>query len=421
LHTGNSPVMNRVLEAQFRRGDGVLRIAEQRLFSVNTSKGFRLSAISRDITENKCAEKQIQRQLQHLSTLHTIDSAITSYLDLPLILNLFLEQVTTQLRVDAAAVLLLRESTRTLDYAAGRGFRTHALQHTHLRLGEGFAGQVALDRRALNVTDLAADQKIFAQSPLLAGEDFSAYFGAPLIAKGQVKGVLEIFNRRPLDLDEESKAFLETLTTQAAIAVENMALFVDLQRSNAELALAYDTTLEGWSRALDLRDRETEGHTERVTETAVRLARAMGVGEAELVHVRRGGLLHDIGKMGISDSILLKPGPLTQEEWVTMRMHPEFAYRLLSPITYLRPALEIPYCHHEKWDGTGYPRGLKGEEIPLVARIFAVVDVWDALLTDRPYRAAWPVNQVREYIRSEAGKHFDPKVVQLFLNTVSDE
>lgn len=185
--------------------------------------------------------------------------------------------------------------------------------------------------------------------------------------------------------------------------------------TNTELVLAYDTTLAGWSKALDMRDKKTEGHTLRVTEITLRLARIMGMKEDELVHVRRGALLHDIGKMGIPDSVLLKPGLLNNEEWEIMRKHPVYAYELLSPIAYLRPALDIPYCHHERWDGTGYPRGLKREDIPLAARVFAVVDVWDALRSDRPYRPAWPEEKVREYLRSQAGTLLDPKVVEVFL------
>jgi putative nucleotidyltransferase with HDIG domain len=192
-------------------------------------------------------------------------------------------------------------------------------------------------------------------------------------------------------------------------------MFNSLQRSNVELMLAYDTTLEGWSKALDLRDKETEGHTQRVTEMTVRLAQVMGFKDNELVHIRRGALLHDIGKMGIPDSILLKAGPLTDEEREIMCHHPAYAYEMLYPISYLRPALDIPYCHHEKWDGTGYPRGLKGDQIPLAARIFAAVDVWDALRSDRPYRAGWPVERVREHIQSLSGTHFDPEVVDVFL------
>jgi len=164
-------------------------------------------------------------------------------------------------------------------------------------------------------------------------------------------------------------------------------------------------------------DKETEGHTQRVEKITLRIAKSMGIKNEELVQIRRGALLHDIGKMGIPDHILLKPGPLSDEEWVIMRKHPVYAYELLSPIAFLKPALDIPYCHHEKWDGSGYPRGLKGEQIPLAARIFAIVDVWDALRSDRPYRAAWPEMKTMEYIREQAGTHFDPAIVELFLNS----
>ncbi len=189
-----------------------------------------------------------------------------------------------------------------------------------------------------------------------------------------------------------------------------------LREGSIALALAYDATLEGWSRALDLRDQETEGHTLRVTELTLRLVQAMGIPNADLVHIRRGALLHDIGKMGIPDKVLLKPGALTPEEWKIMRQHPVYAYDLLLPIVHLRAALDIPYCHHEKWDGTGYPRGLKGEDIPLAARLFAIVDVWDALTSNRPYRSAWTREKALEYIREQAGKHFDPRVVEAFLD-----
>ncbi|MBI3942966.1 MAG: HD-GYP domain-containing protein [Chloroflexi bacterium] len=224
-----------------------------------------------------------------------------------------------------------------------------------------------------------------------------------------------------MEPDEEWLDFLNTLAGQCAIAVENATLFENLQRSNSELILAYDATIEGWSRALDLRDRETEGHTQRVTEMTVRLGQAFGLSEAELLQVRWGALLHDIGKMGVPDSILLKPGSLTAEEWEVVRQHPTFAFEMLSPIRYLQSALDIPYCHHEKWDGTGYPRGLQGEQIPHTARIFAVVDVWDALRSDRPYHQAWPEERALQYIREQAGKHFDPQVVEAFLKMLGQE
>ncbi len=197
-------------------------------------------------------------------------------------------------------------------------------------------------------------------------------------------------------------------------------LNADLQTSNQELKDSYETTLEGWSHALDLRDKETEGHTLRVTELTLRIAQAMGFSAEQLVHVRRGTLLHDIGKMGVPDYILHKAGPLTEAEWEAMKRHPRYAFELLSPIKYLEGALDIPHHHHEKWDGTGYPDGLRGEEIPLAARIFAVVDVYDALTSDRPYREAWPKARALEYIRNEAGRHFDPAVVNIFLKELSE-
>ncbi len=365
--------------------------------------------------------EQTEQHLRRLQALHTIDRAISSSLDLRVTLNILLDQVVALLRVHAALVLLFKPPLQTLEYAMGRGFRGHSVTRLRLKLGEGQAGRAALERRLVGLPDLAEAESSFPYPELLAGEDFRAFYAVPLIAKGQVVGVLEIFHRSPLPADPEWLNFLEMLAGQTAIAIENAQLFDGLQRSNADLAVAYDATIEGWSRALDLRDKETEGHTQRVAEMTLKLARGMGLSGAELVHVRRGALLHDIGKMGVPDGILLKPGPLTDEEWVVMRKHPEYAYEMLYPIVYLRPALDIPYAHHEKWDGTGYPRGLKGEAIPLAARLFAVVDVWDALRSDRPYRAAWPEEKVREHIRSLSGTHFDPQVVEVFLRELRED
>jgi putative nucleotidyltransferase with HDIG domain len=191
-----------------------------------------------------------------------------------------------------------------------------------------------------------------------------------------------------------------------------------LQRAHLDLELAYDTTIEGWGAALELRDRETAHHTLRVADMTIALAQAAGMTEAELVHVRRGALLHDIGKMAIPDTILLKSEKLTGEELEVMKQHPVHAYELLSRIAYLRPALDIPYCHHERWDGQGYPRGLKGEAIPLAARLFAVVDVWDAIRSRRPYRESWSDERALEHLRSLAGTHLDPHAVDLFMRVM---
>jgi GAF domain-containing protein len=365
--------------------------------------------------ENTRLYQQTRRRLERLLALHEIDLAITSSVDLRVILNVLIDQMLTQMNVDAVAVLLYKPSSQVLEYAAGRGFATPLSVGTRVRPDQALPGRAMLEQRAIQISDIREDGQL-ARTPLLTENGFKGYYALPLIAKGQAKGVLELFHKEDLVRDDEWMNFLETLAAQTAIAIDNVEMFNNTNRMNVELTLAYDTTLEGWSRALELRDHETEGHAKRVTEMTLDLARKMGMSEGELVHVRRGALLHDIGKMGIPDSILLKPGPLTEEEWELMRQHPNYAYNLLQPIPFLKSALDIPYCHHEKWDGSGYPRGLKGEQIPLAARVFAVVDVWDALTTERPYRDAWPEEKVFSHIRDQAGIHFDPEVVRAFIH-----
>lgn len=365
--------------------------------------------------------QETRRRLKLAQALRNIDLAIAGSFDLRVTFSVVLDEITAQLGMDAAAILIYNPYTLMLEYAAWRGFRTDTIKHLRLRLGEGYAGCAALERRTIQIPYLPEAERELVQVPLLTEEGFVVYYAVPLIAKGQIKGVLEIYHRSPVDPDGEWLQFLEMLAGQAAIAIDNMAMFDKVQHSHLELVLAYDATIEGWARALDLRDKETEGHSQRVTEMTLRLARALGMNEEKLVHIRRGALLHDIGKLGVPDSILLKAGPLTAEEWEIMRRHPQYAYEMLSSIAYLQPALDIPYCHHEKWDGTGYPRGLKGEQIPLAARIFAVVDVWDALSSDRPYRPAWPQEKVRAYLKEEAGKHFDPSIVEVFLKILEEE
>jgi len=365
--------------------------------------------------------EQSMQQIERLEGLRTIDLAISSSLDLRVSLSIVLEQVVKQLGVDAASVLLWKSEYGRLEFAAGRGFRTRTIEFSSIRPGEGHAGHAALDRRIVQVEDLTLQPQKFMRRELLASEEFISYFGVPLIAKGELKGVLEIFNRSALHVDMEWLDFLESLGWQTAIAVDNALLFEGIQRSNIELAMAYDATIEGWSKALDLRDRETEGHTQRVTEMTLRLAPLAGFREADLIHIRRGALLHDIGKMGVPDHILLKPASLTPEEEAIMRQHPQFAYDMLQPINYLRDALWIPYSHHEKWDGTGYPRGLSGTQIPLAARLFAIVDTWDAITSDRPYRKKWSKSKAIKYIREKSGTDFDPQLVEIFLREFMQE
>ena len=389
---------------------------EARLIPVSDSK---IMLIARDVTECKETKLKMERQVQQLSILRSIDLAIASGLDLNLLLSMLLDRVISLMQVDAATVLLLNSKTNLLEFAAGKGFHSNILQYTRLKLGEGSAGRVALEREMLSIPDLRKNKAEFDRSPLFADENFITYRGVPLLAKGRVLGVLELFHRSPLKPDKDLQNFLVMVAGQAAIAIDSAMMFSDLQRSNAELSLAYDATIEGLSRALDLRDKETKEHTSRVTEITLKLATRLGVKPSDLLHVRRGSMLHDIGKVAIPDQILFKPGPLAQEEWEIMRKHPTIAVELLSPVNYLEPALEIPHWHHEKWDGSGYPDGLRQEDIPFAARLFALADVYDALISKRPYRSAWPRWDAVQYIESQAGKHFDPRIVPEFLDLIN--
>lgn len=358
------------------------------------------------------------KRLRRLQATRTIDTSIIASQDLQLTLNILLVHLLSQLSVDAAAVLLLNHDLKVLEFAAGKGFRSKSLQKFSLDIQDTMAGQAVRERRTIHVydiNDLPDKEGLF---QWLKGDQFSGYICIPLTVKREVKGVLEVFGKKPFRMETDWLDFLESLALQAAIAINNSQLFEDIQQANLELTLAYDATLEGWSKALELRDHETDNHSKRVTDMTLKIAEAAGVSSAERVHIRRGALLHDIGKVGIPDSILHKPDKLTAEEWAMMKKHPVFAYQLLSPIEYLRPALDIPYCHHEKWDGSGYPRGLRDSEIPLAARIFAVADVFDALNSERPYRPAWDRKEALEYIREESGKHFDPRIVEIFFSMV---
>ncbi len=374
----------------------------------------------RDITKYKQSEETIKIQLEQLAALRAIDLAITSGEDLSQTLSMILGHVRTYLNIDAASVLLLNPHNQRLEFAAGIGFRTSAMQHTHLNIGEGLAGQAVQKRKIVHIANLKNRKTALVRSPDFGKENFSVYYAIPLIVKGQVLGVFEIFHRSAFSTDQDWMNFLNTLAGQAAIAIDSAMMFKNLQQSNDELTLAYDKTIDGWSRALDFRDKETEDHTCRVTELTLRLARQMNIPDEELIHMRRGATLHDIGKVAMPDGILFKAAPLTDAEWGTMRLHPLIAAEILKPISYLAPALPIPRFHHEKWDGSGYPDGLVGEEIPLAARIFAFADVYDALTSDRPYRTAWSQDNALEYIRKNSGIHFDPKIVPVFIEMMTE-
>ncbi len=362
--------------------------------------------------------ESVQRGYRRLQSLQTIDNAITASMDVRITLGVFLEQVIRQLDVDAAAIALYNASTATLEYTLTQGIPRHAFPRRAVRLGITLSGRVALRKEMLIQDDFTPEQNGLDTNALTRVP--KVYVGMPLVAKGELQGVLDMYHYSAFKPDGEWTEFAHSLATQAAIAIENAQLFDRLQRSNFELELAYDQTLEGWARALELRGVEPEGHTTRVVELCLALAQKVVFDPQRLLSIRRGTILHDIGKIAVPDAILLKPGPLDDAEWQVVRQHPVYARQLLAPIGFLRRALEIPYSHHERWDGTGYPQGTAGERIPLGARIFALVDVWDSLTSERPYRAAWPPEKAMRYIESQAGKQFDPNLTLLFLDLLRE-
>lgn len=417
----------RNVEATFRRGDGTTFDAMWSGHVVEMNGRECILAFTLDITDAKEDERRIaamnvelEARLSRLRSLQEISEAIIGSTDLQHMLSVITDQVERQLGVDAVGVLLYRPGTQMLEHVAGQGFRSKGSAESRLRVGEGRAGEAALKREAVHVPDLSAPSAGFVRSQLARDEGFVSYYVVPLVAKGELKGVLEAFTRTPLDATRGWSEVAEELARHTAIAIDNAQMFDGLSRSNLELQLSHDRTIEGWARALDLRDETSVGHSQRVTDLTLELGRALGLNGERLANIRRGALLHDIGMMGVPDHILQKPGPLTDDERARMQRHTTYARDLLTGIPYLENAMGIPYSHHERWDGTGYPQGLQGERIPMGARIFAVVDVFDALTNDRPYRDAWPREQALAHIEAEAGKHFDPRIVEAFMAMQSD-
>jgi PAS domain S-box-containing protein len=380
-----------------------------------------MAVFFQDITDKKMAVEKISEQFSHLAALQAIDKSILASKDLDQMVNVLLEEITRSLDVDGANLFLYNPRLKILKNAGERGLPSDLFWTMGVPVDESLARDVASNQSIEFIADLHQHPFYRSERVNIISKIFQSYVGVPLEAKGELIGVLQLFHRTPLDPGEAWFDFLRALADQAAIAINNTQLFCEQQQTNARLTKAYDDTIDGWSRTLDLRDKETEGHSQRVTDNTLALAQRMNVSREELVHMRRGARLHDIGKMGIPDEILLKPGSLKPTEWAIMCQHPTFAADLLCQVDFLGPALEIPYGHHEKWDGSGYPQGLKGEDIPLSARIFAIVDVWDALTHDRPYRKAWPHEKALAYIRDQAGHHFDPCVTKEFLAMMEGE
>jgi len=353
----------------------------------------------------------LQRRLHQMERLMEINLTLTSTLELDQVLERIIVNAVEMLECEAGSILLYDREKGCLSFVAATGSDSRKLARIPVPMVGSLAGEIFRKNQPLIAEQAATDPRHDVLVEKQVNFHTRSLLGVPMRIQERVTGVLEALNKKGGPFTQEDVDLLSAIASQAAVAIENAQLVHALQE-------AYETTLEGWATALDLRDKETEGHTRRVTERSVWLGEQMGLDEETLEHLRQGALLHDIGKMAIPDSILLKPDRLSPEEWTVMRQHPQHAYRMLAPITYLRPALDIPYCHHEKYDGSGYPRGLKGREIPLGARIFSVVDVWDALTSDRYYRKAWPEDETAAYIREQAGKSFDPAIVRTFLDGI---
>lgn len=344
-----------------------------------------------------------------------VGSAINSSLGLKQVLEEVMDSLIALMGAERG-FLMLRESSGEMKVRIARGIDHVDLNEDAFAISKSIVSRVVKTGEAILTTN-AQDDPRFTEQLSVAAFRLLSILCVPLKHKDELIGVIYVDNRVYTGtFQDDDLSLISAFSNQAAVAIDNARLFDDLQASNAELEIAYSATLEGWVRALDLRDKETEGHTKRVTALTQRLAKSMGVDDDDLVHITRGALLHDIGKMAIPDGILLKPAALTVEERELIQQHPVYAFEMLKPIKFLHPALDIPYCHHEKWDGSGYPRGLKGEEIPFAARIFSVVDVWDALVSNRPYRKGIAPVEVKKSIYELSGSHFDPRIVDAFLS-----
>jgi PAS domain S-box-containing protein len=415
LRSGDPTEARQAIEYRFKHKDGNWEWVQSRATILTRDKHDRptqaLVTLTL-ITEQRQAKAKMQQRLSELEVLHESSMEISQLMNPKAIAQKMLDLLDQKKDWHHTVIRMYHPENETLELlafhlpqfnspeersVAEERFKT--VQHP----SQGLSGWVIQHGQALRCSDLKSDPRYYETFPGLCSGLY-----VPIKIATRVIGVITIESDRPKAFNLSDERLVMTLARQAAVAMDDAQLFENLKRSNIDLTLAYDATIEGWSRALDLRNKEAEGHSQHVTDMTLRLAHSMGISDEELVHIRRGALLHDIGKIGVPDEIVLKPGPLTDEEWALMKKHPTFAYEMLSPICYLRSAMDIPYCHHEKWDGSGYPRGLKGAQIPLAARLFAVVDMWDE-------RSSGGEEEVREYICGSSGTHFDPQVVDAFM------
>jgi HD-GYP domain-containing protein (c-di-GMP phosphodiesterase class II) len=359
---------------------------------------------------------------EDLAALLRVSSMLASTLDLPSLMQTAIAAACDVMNLDTGAIYLLHDETLVLQATAPRtppdfpdAYRRAPLpDHPHI-------GRCIAERDPLWVADATTETMTPAERGVCDARGLRSILYVPLVIDGAATGAFIMASSGTTKaLGKTDIDLCRTLAHQISMAVANAQLHDSLITANRHLASAYDETLEGWAAALEMRDNETRGHTDRVVRLTMRLVARLGVPKDTWEHVRRGALLHDIGKMGVPDSVLQKPGPLTDDEWAIMKTHPQKALDMLGAIDFLVPALEIPYYHHERWDGTGYPHGLSGEAIPLAARIFAVVDVYDALTSDRHYRPGWSHQEAIAHIRRGSGGHFDPVVAEAFLAMIEE-
>lgn len=377
-------------------------------------------AILRGLAER--LEKEMQRsisrasiasQIRNISFLKLISRSINATMDFNTVINPILERILEFLSGDAVALYTFEKEKGCLVCRAEFGFRTSNLDKS-IRFGEPYVGIAAEEQRITSVSDFRYINGEFAG--FIAAEGFLSQHCTPIIIAGKTIGVLELFQRKPFSASPEWLTFFDAIALQTGLALDYNDLYAELQTAYMNLGRSYDAIIEGWSAAMDMRDEITEGHSKRVTSLACALAVRLGLGDADVESIRKGSLLHDIGKIGIPDSVLKKEGPLDEGEWVLMKSHPRLAYEMLSKIPCFEKSLEIPLYHHERWDGSGYPFGLKGKDIPLGARFFAIIDVYDALTSNRPYRDPWVTSRAIEYLRNQAGILFDPELVERFMD-----
>lgn len=365
-----------------------------------------------------------------INTIHSINKAITANLEISIILDELIENIVTQLGMDAAMVLLADDAGREYRFDRGKGFKTSPAQQGRVISAESLPRTEYGGKKKFVIPDLRAEGSRFdsmhkdiyglSGAGFVEEEGFVGYINIPLVGREQLLGILELYSRSPLKPNKLWLNALTAVTGQAAVALYSATQFRMVQIANRKLSEAYESIIEGWARALDYRDHETEGHSRRVCANTMTLVSFLGIDGDSVRDIRRGALLHDIGKLRVPDRVLLKPGGLDADEWEIMKKHSEMGARMLQPMEFLKNAIDIPLYHHEKWNGTGYPKKLRGEEIPVAARIFSIIDVWDAICSDRPYRKALPRDEALAVIRKGEGEHFDPKVFEAFMDAHSE-